>query len=63
LTRNTHACSWVTSFTGKKEIDMATPKESLLDWLRDTHAMEQQAEKMLYEANASGRYPFIHLSL
>jgi hypothetical protein len=34
---------------------MATPKESLLDWLRDTHAMEQQAEKMLYEANASGR--------
>lgn len=26
---------------------MATPKENLLDWLRDAHAMEQQAEKML----------------
>ena len=26
---------------------MATPKEYLLDWLRDTQAMEQQAEKML----------------
>lgn len=26
---------------------MATPQEHLLDWLRDAHAMEQQAEKML----------------
>jgi ferritin-like metal-binding protein YciE len=26
---------------------MATPKENLLDWLRDAHAMEQQAEQML----------------
>jgi len=26
---------------------MATPNENLLDWLRDAHAMEQQAEKML----------------
>lgn len=26
---------------------MATPPENLLDWLRDAHAMEQQAEKML----------------
>ena len=30
---------------------MATPQENLLDWLRDAHAMEQQAEKML-EAQA-----------
>jgi ferritin-like metal-binding protein YciE len=27
--------------------NMATPQENLLDWLRDAHAMEQQAEKML----------------
>jgi ferritin-like metal-binding protein YciE len=26
---------------------MATHEENLLDWLRDAHAMEQQAEKML----------------
>ncbi len=26
---------------------MAEPKENLLDWLRDAHAMEQQAETML----------------
>ena len=26
---------------------MATPQENLLNWLRDAHAMEQQAEKML----------------
>lgn len=26
---------------------MATQQENLLDWLRDAHAMEQQAEKML----------------
>ena len=26
---------------------MATSQENLLDWLRDAHAMEQQAEKML----------------
>ena len=26
---------------------MATPKENLLDWLNDAHAMEQQAESML----------------
>lgn len=26
---------------------MATPKENLLDWLRDAHAMEQQAENIL----------------
>lgn len=26
---------------------MATPQENLLDWLRDAHAMEQQAERML----------------
>jgi ferritin-like metal-binding protein YciE len=31
----------------KKDVIMATPKENLLDWLRDAHAMEQQAEKML----------------
>lgn len=30
---------------------MATPQDNLLDWLRDAHAMEQQAEKML-EAQA-----------
>jgi ferritin-like metal-binding protein YciE len=27
--------------------NMATQQENLLDWLRDAHAMEQQAEKML----------------
>ncbi|WP_397458477.1 ferritin-like domain-containing protein [Pseudomonas asplenii] len=26
---------------------MATPQENVLNWLRDAHAMEQQAEKML----------------
>ena len=26
---------------------MATARENLLDWLRDAHAMEQQAETML----------------
>lgn len=26
---------------------MGTPQENLLDWLRDAHAMEQQAEKLL----------------
>lgn len=26
---------------------MATPQENLIEWLRDAHAMEQQAEKML----------------
>lgn len=26
---------------------MATPQENLIDWLRDAHAMEQQAEQML----------------
>lgn len=26
---------------------MTEIKENLLDWLRDAHAMEQQAEKML----------------
>lgn len=26
---------------------MAEPNENLVDWLRDAHAMEQQAETML----------------
>ena len=26
---------------------MTDPKENVLDWLRDAHAMEQQAEQML----------------
>ena len=26
---------------------MSTATDNLLDWLRDAHAMEQQAEKML----------------
>lgn len=26
---------------------MAEPQENLMDWLRDAHAMEQQAEQML----------------
>jgi ferritin-like metal-binding protein YciE len=31
---------------------MATPRENLMDWLRDAHAMEQQAEKMLKAQSA-----------
>jgi ferritin-like metal-binding protein YciE len=34
-------------FQLKEDDQMATPQENLLDWLRDAHAMEQQAEKML----------------
>lgn len=37
---------------------MSTPKEHLLDWLRDAHAMEQQAEKMLQsQAERLEHYP------
>ncbi len=37
---------------------MATPRENLLDWLRDAHAMEQQAEKMLTaQAERLEHYP------
>ncbi|MHA6492776.1 ferritin-like domain-containing protein [Pseudomonas borbori] len=37
---------------------MATPTENLLDWLRDAHAMEQQAEKMLKaQAERIEHYP------
>ncbi|EWC52718.1 hypothetical protein XAR_0156 [Xanthomonas citri pv. glycines str. 8ra] len=31
----------------KQENPMAEPQEHLMDWLRDAHAMEQQAEQML----------------
>ncbi|WAJ35492.1 ferritin-like domain-containing protein [Pseudomonas sp. GOM7] len=37
---------------------MATPQEHLLDWLKDAHAMEQQAEKMLSaQAERLEHYP------
>lgn len=37
---------------------MTTPTENLLDWLRDAHAMEQQAEKMLKaQAERLENYP------
>ncbi|KIQ03539.1 MULTISPECIES: DUF892 family protein [Pseudomonas] len=37
---------------------MATRAENLLDWLRDAHAMEQQAEKMLKaQASRLEHYP------
>ncbi|MBX8477648.1 ferritin-like domain-containing protein [Pseudomonas capsici] len=37
---------------------MATPQENLVDWLRDAHAMEQQAEKMLTaQAERLEHYP------
>lgn len=37
---------------------MATPQENLLDWLRDAHAMEQQAESMLKgQAERLEHYP------
>lgn len=37
---------------------MATPKDNLLDWLRDAHAMEQQAEQMLKgQASRIENYP------
>ena len=37
---------------------MATPRENLLDWLRDAHAMEQQAESMLKgQAERLEHYP------
>lgn len=37
---------------------MADPKENLLDWLRDAHAMEQQAEQMLKgQASRLEHYP------
>ncbi|MEN5139366.1 ferritin-like domain-containing protein [Pseudomonas juntendi] len=37
---------------------MATPTENLLDWLRDAHAMEQQAETMLKgQAERLEHYP------
>ncbi|MBA1381360.1 MULTISPECIES: ferritin-like domain-containing protein [Pseudomonas] len=39
---------------------MATPKENLLDWLNDAHAMEQQAEKMLKaQAERLEHYPVL----
>lgn len=41
------AMSYPPHYTPHEEFHMATPKENLLDWLRDAHAMEQQAEKML----------------
>jgi len=44
--------------TTAKEKGMATPKENLLDWLNDAHAMEQQAEKMLRaQAERLEHYP------
>ena len=37
---------------------MTKPAENLLDWLRDAHAMEQQAEKMLKaQAERLEHYP------
>jgi len=37
---------------------MATAKENLLDWLRDAHAMEMQAETMLKaQASRLKHYP------
>ena len=37
---------------------MTQPTENLLDWLRDAHAMEQQAEKMLKaQAERLEHYP------
>lgn len=37
---------------------MADPKDNLLDWLRDAHAMEQQAEQMLKgQASRLEHYP------
>ncbi|WP_122317891.1 ferritin-like domain-containing protein [Pseudomonas cichorii] len=37
---------------------MATPQENLIDWLRDAHAMEQQAERMLTaQAERLEHYP------
>jgi len=37
---------------------MATPTENILDWLRDAHAMEQQAETMLKaQAERLEHYP------
>ena len=37
---------------------MATPRDNLLDWLRDAHAMEQQAESMLKgQAERLEHYP------
>jgi ferritin-like metal-binding protein YciE len=42
------------------ETDMADLKENLLDWLRDAHAMEQQAEQMLKaQASRIEHYPKI----
>lgn len=39
---------------------MTTPQENLLDWLRDAHAMEQQAEKMLKaQAERLEHYPLL----
>jgi ferritin-like metal-binding protein YciE len=41
-----------------KEHTMTDPKEHLLDWLRDAHAMEQQAEQMLKaQAGRLEHYP------
>ncbi|MDR5752582.1 MULTISPECIES: DUF892 family protein [unclassified Caballeronia] len=37
---------------------MTDPKEHLLDWLRDAHAIEQQAEQMLRDLRCCGRRPF-----
>jgi ferritin-like metal-binding protein YciE len=43
-----------------QEISMAEPKENLLDWLRDAHAMEQQAETMLKgQASRIEHYPVL----
>lgn len=37
---------------------MTDPRENLLDWLRDAHAMEQQAERMLKaQASRIDNYP------
>jgi ferritin-like metal-binding protein YciE len=41
-----------------KETNMSTPKERLLDWLRDAYAMEEQAETMLSgQAQRIKNYP------
>lgn len=39
---------------------MADLRENLLDWLRDAHAMEQQAEQMLKaQASRIEHYPIV----
>ncbi|MBD7975780.1 ferritin-like domain-containing protein [Serpens gallinarum] len=43
---------------------MATAQDNLLDWLRDAHAMEQQAEKMLSsQAERLEHYPDLRIRI